>query len=108
MICQAVLPNMDISAALLILNTLLIGVVGYFLRDFIERSKTTHNLTMDNKIEIDLLKRTYQKDVQTLSKSIEDLADSFRRMDEALREKDQELIKELRQLVRGSNERKAI
>ncbi len=94
----------EVGNWIIVLNTLLIGVVGYFLRDFMERSRRTHSLTIKNMTEIELLKSTYQKDIQTLNSNLEKLADSFEKMDERLREKDNELIKELKELVRqGKN-----
>lgn len=75
----AKIVSLDLSAALLVLNTLLVGVVGWFLRDFIGQVNGHKQEIQELKIWKASAQQSLahiDKQLETQAKSIETIKDS--------------------------------
>lgn len=103
MICQQVLPSMDISAALLLLNTLLMGVVGYFLRDFFQKQKEMTSRIDQHTTEIAVMKTQQENDRKSTSLQLDNISDQLKSIEKKLDDRDNDLIRELKEALSKRN-----
>lgn len=68
---------MAINEIILLIITLLIGIIGYFLKGTMNDLKDTKKMTMDLKSEVDILKTDYHINYDNLNDKVDDLKASI-------------------------------